>query len=141
MHDRQPHALPTGNLLLDALSADERSRVLAGSRSRSFDVGSVLFRAGDAVDYVAFPTHGTLSLLAQPDEGPAVEAATVGREGAASLHSAFGSRRAAQELVGQVDGDMITIETEAFVKVAQQGEFQALVYGYLEALRVQISLS
>jgi hypothetical protein len=70
-----------------------------------------------------------------------VEAATIGREGAGSLHSALGSRRATQELVGQIEGQMILVGIERFVKQANEGQLQSLVYGYLEAMVVQISLS
>jgi len=133
--------LRTGNLLLDALDEDERVLMLADSVTRPIEVGNTLFRPGDEIGYVACPTRGTLSMLAQPNESTPVEAATVGREGAASVHSAPGSRRASQELVCQIDGEMITVGIERFAKQAQDGRLQALVYGYLEALVVQISLS
>jgi CRP-like cAMP-binding protein len=141
MSDRSPETQHTGNMLLDALDEDERALLLAEARTKPIEVGTVLFRPGDAIGYVAFPTSGTLSMLAQPKDATPVEAATIGREGAASLHSALGSRRATQELVGQVDGEMITVGIERFVKQAQEGQLQGLLYGYLEALVVQISLS
>ena len=142
MHDRTPEFPErTGNLLLDALSRDERDLLLTGAGTHPIRVGTTLFRPGDAIDYVPFPTSGTTSMLAQPDRSTPVEAATIGNEGAGALHSALGSRRASQELVGQVDGEMITIGIERFAKHAQTGDFQGLVYGYLEALVVQISLS
>jgi CRP-like cAMP-binding protein len=142
MNDRPTRtAERTGNLLLDALDVDERAVLLADARTRPIQVGTTLFHPGDAIGYVAFPTSGTLSMLAQPDHAMPVEAATIGREGAASLHSALGSRTATQELVGQVDGEMITVGIERFAKQAQEGQLQTLVYGYLEALVVQISLS
>src|SRR5436190_18703054 len=135
MHDRSAE-LPTrtGNLLLDALDPDERVLLLTGARTSPIRVGTTLFRPGDAIDYVPFPTSGTTSMLAQPDLATPVEAATIGNEGAGALHSALGSRRATQELVGQVEGEMITIGIERFAKHAQTGDFQGLVYGYLEAL-------
>jgi CRP-like cAMP-binding protein len=142
MDDRSPAAADrTGNLLLDALGEDERALVLADAERRSIQVGGVLFRHGDPIGYVAFPLSGTLSMAAQPDDSTTVEAATIGREGAASLHSALGSRRATQELVGQVEGEMIAVGMETFTKYAHAGHLQALVYGYVEALVVQISMS
>jgi CRP-like cAMP-binding protein len=141
MHDQPDPTQRTGNLLLDALSVEERSRLLADARSRDFVVGDVMYRPGDPVTYVAFPTSGTLSMLAQPDDAQPVEAATIGLEGAASLHSALGSRRATQELVGQVDGRIITVGVEVFNKEAAEDHFRDLVFGYLEALVVQISLT
>src|SRR5215210_1754151 len=142
MHDRPPEFPDrTGNLLLDALDRDERDALLTDSRTIPIHVGTTLFRPGDAIDYVPFPRSGPISMIAQPDRSTPVEAATIGREGAGSLHSALGSRRASQELVGQVDGSMITIGIDRFAKHAQEGELKGLVYGYLEALVVQISLS
>jgi CRP-like cAMP-binding protein len=142
MHDRSPDpSQRTGNLLLDALDEDERALVLADSRTSPILVGTTLFHPGDEIGYVAFPTRGCLSMLAQPENSTPVEAATIGREGAASLHSSLGSRRASQELVCQIDGEMITVGIERFVKQANEGQLQGLVYGYLEALVVQISLS
>ena len=72
-------------------------------------------------------------MIAMPEDGLQVEAATIGSEGAASVHSALGSRFAAQQLVSQIEGEMITVGTETFVKQAQGGRLQELVYGYLEA--------
>jgi hypothetical protein len=43
--------------------------------------------------------------------------------------------------VSQVEGEMITIGIERFAKQAEKGLFQDLVYGYLEAMVVQISLT
>jgi CRP-like cAMP-binding protein len=142
MHDRSPDPRQrTGNLLLDALSVDERALVLTDALTRPIEVGTTLFFPGDAIGYVPFPTSGTLSMLAHPNDADPVEAATIGREGAGALHSALGSRRATQELVCQVDGEMITVGIERFVKQANEGQLQDLVYGYLEAMVVQISLS
>ena len=84
---------------------------------------------------------GALSMVSQPDDAVPVEAATIGLEGASSIHSALGSRTASQELVSQVQGEMITMDVDAFALKAQDGRFKAVVYGYLEALVVQISIT
>jgi CRP-like cAMP-binding protein len=131
----------TGNLLLDALPLDERTTLLADAKARAITVGDILLLPGDAVHYVPFPTVGTLSMVAEPDDGVQVEAATIGNEGAAGLHSALGSRTASQQLVSQVEGSMIVVGIDSFAKHATRGRFQALVHGYLEALVVQISLT
>lgn len=131
----------TGNQLLDAIGLDERTTLLTDARRRAIVVGDILALPGDAIAYVPFPTSGTLSMVAQPDDSIPVEAATIGREGAASIHSALGSRTASQELVSQVEGEMIVVGVEAFSKHAGRGRFQDVVYGYLEALVVQISLT
>ena len=142
MADQSRTTETTGNLLLDAMGQDARASLLAKSRRTPIEVGRVLFRPGDAITYVPFPLIGTLSLLAQPDDDMPVEAATIGNEGAAKLPSALGSQTASQELVGQVAGEMIAVPIETFTKhVQEEDRFRDLVYGYIEALVVQISLT
>jgi hypothetical protein len=85
--DQIDPSAPTGNMLLDALGLDERVAVLSDARRRPITVGDVLLWPGDPTVYVPFPTAGTLSMVAQPED-VAVEAATIGREGAAGIHSA-----------------------------------------------------
>jgi hypothetical protein len=132
---------PTVNLLLNAMGDVARESLLAKSRRTPIVVGSVLFRPGDTITYVPFPLIGTLSLVAQPDDTP-VEAATIGNEGAAMLPSALGSQTASQELVGQVAGEMIKVPLEVFTKhVQEEDRFRDLIFGYIEALVVQISLT
>jgi CRP-like cAMP-binding protein len=138
--DQIDPSVRTGNMLLDVLGLDERAAVLSDARIRPITVGDVLLQPGDPIVYVPFPTLGTLSMVTQPDDIP-VEAATIGPEGAAGIHSALGSRVASQELQSQVEGEMITIGIERFAKQAGEGRFQDLVYGYLEAMVVQISLT
>ena len=139
--DRPDPMSRTGNLLLDALGAAERADVLANAWKRPIAVGEVLLNPGDPLRYVAFPTHGALSMVSQPDDTVPVEAATIGLEGASSVHSALGSRTASQELISQVAGEMITVDVDTFVTKAKAGRFQAVIYGYLEALVVQISIT
>jgi CRP-like cAMP-binding protein len=94
------------------------------------------------VEFVVFPTAGTVSMIAQPGDGERVEAATIGREGVANVHSALGSRVAGQELVCQIEAEIITVDVESFAKhVHSPGYIQVVVMGYVEALVVQISLS
>jgi CRP-like cAMP-binding protein len=140
MPDQSDFRTRTGNLLLDALGEDQRASLVAGCRRTPIEVGQTLFRAGDLVAYVPFPLSGTLSMIARPGDLP-VEAATIGNEGAAELHAALGSQTASQELVSQVAGEMFAIPIETFTKFVQQDRFRSLIYGYLEALIVQISFT
>jgi CRP-like cAMP-binding protein len=141
MSDRPDPTVRTGNLLLDCLPLDERTTLLGDAEKRPITVGEILCLPGDPIRSVPFPTAGTLSMVAQPDDYAEVEAATIGNEGVASLHSALGSRSASQQLVGQVEGSMIMVGIDSFAKHAARGRFRAVVYGYLEAMVAQISLT
>src|SRR5215212_6066222 len=123
MNDRPDASRKTGNLLLDALTVQDRELLLAEAKTRPITVGDVLLRPGDRIAWVPFPISGSLSMITQPDDMP-VEAATIGREGAASVHSALGSQTATQDLVSQIEGEMITVPVQTFTKQAQEGRLQ-----------------
>src|SRR3954452_1512227 len=109
MPDRPNPSAPTGNLLLDSLDLTERQPILAGAKMAPIHVGDVLLEPGDRIRNVPFPIAGTLSMIAEPEETVHVEAATIGLEGAASIHSALGSRIEAQQLVGPAGGGGVTL--------------------------------
>lgn len=128
----------TGNLLLDALVGDDADRLISHAEKRAIEVGMRLVAPGTEISAVYFPTEGTLSLLAVPDDEHRVEAATIGREGAADVFAALGSRTAIHELIGEVPGEMIVIDVEAVVREASSpGRFQQLVHGYIQAFFAQ----
>jgi CRP-like cAMP-binding protein len=128
----------TGNLILDALSGDQGDRVMAHAEKRGIDIGLPLIEPGDTIESVFFPTQGTLSVLAVPEEDRRVEAATIGREGAADVFAALGSQIAVHELIGQVPGEMIVIDSQTVIREASSpGRFQDLIYGYIQAFFAQ----
>jgi len=96
----------------------------------------------EVIDAVYFPTDGTLSLLATPQLEQRVEAATIGREGAADIPAAQGSRLAIHELIGQVPGEMIAVDVDVLRREASTpGRFQDLVHGYIQAFFSQAAYS
>jgi CRP-like cAMP-binding protein len=132
----------TDNLILDSLDPAERADLLAGAEPRALEVGHVFLSPGDQITEVIFPRSGTVSVVTEPRTGQRVEAATVGREGVGSVHSALGSRVAGQELVGQVSGEAIAVDVDRFAKLSSHpGKLQDLIHGYLEAFFAQASLS
>jgi CRP-like cAMP-binding protein len=131
----------TGNLILDALIADERAALLADATSRSNPVGEERRLPGDAITMVFFPTRGTLSMIVDQDDDR-VEAATVGREGIADVPASLGSRIASHTVLSQVEGDSIDVGVETFNKVYDEGPtFRTLVSAYIEAVFSQASIS
>ena len=135
-------ARPTGNLLLDALDEGDRTRLMQGSSHLSIEIGKRYAMPDDVIDNVYFPTGGTLSLLATPELEQRVEAGTIGREGAADIFAAQGSRLAVHELIGQVPGEMIAIDADVVGREAgTPGRFQDLVHGYIQAFFSQAAYS
>ena len=125
---------------MDSLPVQERELLLVDAKTRLVLVGDVLLRPGDQIDSVAFPISGTLSMITQPDD-IAVEAATIGREGAASVHSALGSGTASQDLISQIDGEMITVPVATFTERVHEGRLKDIMHRYVESLVTQISIT
>jgi CRP-like cAMP-binding protein len=136
---RDPDA--TGNLLLDALTSEERSSLLRDSDRNRIEVDVVRRHQGDAVTSVFFPTSGTLSVIVDQADGR-IEAATIGREGVCDAYAALGSRVASQEMLGQVTGESIDVSVETFTKVFEEGPtLRPIIHGFIEALFSHASLS
>ena len=133
----------TRNLLLRALDTGECERLLKSAHGRAVEVGDVLGEPGTEVESVLFPTSGTASILLLLDGAPQVEGSTIGREGIVDAFAALGSgRRGFHRIVCQVEGHFIEVPVEDFIEEAtQQGRFQKLIHGYLQALFAQATLS
>jgi hypothetical protein len=74
---------PVRNLLLDALSADDRDLVADELQAFTLERGEVLFQPGQDVVNVYFPGSGTIAaLVLDLREGATPEATMIGHEGA-----------------------------------------------------------
>jgi CRP-like cAMP-binding protein len=131
----------TGNLLLDAFPPAVREALMAGSSTRRIDPGDVFVNVGDEVIEAFFPKSGTLSLLAEPDEESIVEAATIGREGAAGIFAALGALKTVHRVIAQVPGEVIVIDAKVVREHAlMPGRPQTLLFSYLQALFAQAAI-
>ena len=73
---------PVGNRLLAALPEEERRRILNGLDTVALPVQRPIYKPGDAITYVYFPSDGFFSVLTVLRNGDMVEVTTVGSEGA-----------------------------------------------------------
>jgi CRP-like cAMP-binding protein len=134
-------ATRTGNLLLDNLWDEDRDAMLASSRRRPIEPGTVRREAQDAIDSVFFPVSGTLSLIIERD-GEEIETATVGREGVADVYAAIGSGVAPTQLLGQLDGESIDVDVDTVRKLhAESIRFREVMQSAIEALFAQTNIS
>ena len=131
-----------GNLLFDALPPDVRKALLNGSHFRKIIPSEEYVSLGDDVLWAFFATSGALSILAQPDDETTVEASTVGREGAADAFAAIGALRARHRLIGQIEGEMLAVDSKVLVEqVTQPGRAQTLIFSYIQALYGQAAIT
>jgi CRP-like cAMP-binding protein len=124
-----------GNRLLDALPHETRAVLERDLRQVNLAQGVVCYDAGDRIDRVYFPLTGMVSLLVPTGRGDMVEAATVGREGAAGLQSGFGERRSFTRATIQIPGRFSTIDAARFEQAARNNAaIRELIARYTETL-------
>jgi len=102
------------NLLIAALPADERRRLLAGCTRVEMRFGSVLCQQYGLVRHVYFPTGGFISLVTQLGRRSGLEVGLVGAEGAVGITLALGMPVAPVRAVVQGTGSALRIEASRF---------------------------
>lgn len=109
-----------GNLILERLPAEDFARLEPRLRRASVAIGEVICEAGQPFDALHFPVSGLLSSIVTLRSGAVVEAATVGREGAAGLSSMIEDSPSPYRVVQQVPGDVLRVPAEAMRAVAAE---------------------
>ena len=102
----------TTNLMLAAVAACDRDLLQPHLKRVALSRGEILFEAGDDVVTTYFPCRGTIvSLVAIMREGQALEAATVGYEGAIGGLVSAGHKPAFTRIAVEVGGDAWCLPT------------------------------
>jgi CRP-like cAMP-binding protein len=132
---------PTGNLLLAALSPDDRARVERRLEPVDLPTSKVLYEPGERMEHAYFPLSGVISMVSDMEQG-SVEVGTVGREGMLGipilLLSASTTTRAFMQVPGQgwrcSAADLLQCTTEV-------PAFSRLLHRYMLALFEQVAQS
>jgi CRP-like cAMP-binding protein len=122
-----------GNRLLAALPYETHALLERDLKHVTLAQGFVCFEAGERIDQVYFPLTGMISLQVPTGDGDIVEAATVGREGAAGLQSGLGERRSFTSARIQIAGRFSTISAARFAQAARNSPaIRDLILHYTE---------
>jgi CRP-like cAMP-binding protein len=121
------------NHLLAALPARDRRRVARQLESVSLRVHQVLYRPGDPVSAVYFPTGGVLSVVMPTPEGRSLEVGVIGREGLAGWPLALAGATTPLLTVVQCAGEALRLRASAFrAELGRRGALDRLVQRYAE---------
>lgn len=132
---------PTANRVLRLLRADERARLVALGRRRTFQPGEVLQESGQAIERIYFPLSGVISLLTVLNTGQSTEVASIGREGLAGLPVFLGAKIASTQTLVQVSGEAIELDAETFRREMANGRLAILLARYAELLFISAAQS
>ncbi|WP_298955040.1 Crp/Fnr family transcriptional regulator [uncultured Methylobacterium sp.] len=106
-----PASPPCGNLLLDALRAEDRALLLPHLEPVECRRGEVLFEVGQDVEMISFPCGATVTtLVVTMRDGRSAETATIGREGAIGGVVSQGYLPAFSRAVVQIGGPVLRLE-------------------------------
>ena len=75
-----------------------------------------LEEAGDAPDYVYFPSSGIISVLTVLENGMMIEFATIGREGTTGVPIFLGTGTSNMALISQLPGEALRMRSEDFLR-------------------------
>jgi len=131
------------NRLLAALPSAVLQDIAPHLRQLNLERGRVLFEPGDDVDLTHFPTRSAIiSLLLVTRDGREVEAASIGREGAAGGIVSSGHKPAYGRAVVQIAGPVLVIATEQLEAAKRRRpEIADLFSRYADALLAQVMQS
>src|SRR5688500_935280 len=131
---------PPLNRLLAALPRDEYRRLIPNLELVPLVFGEVIYKAGDLIRHVYFPTGGVLSLLAAAEEGSTLEVGIVGREGMAGLPVFMGVKTSRDCAVVQGAGAAMRMKAPAFRRECTNGNSLAgLLRRYTHSRLTQVS--
>lgn len=132
-----------GNRILDLLPASESAVVLRSMRPKAFvDAGFFVYRPGQRLKSVYFPTSCVLSAVTIMQDGTSVEVGTVGREGIGGTQAALNVARIPSEMVCQVGGEAYSMSVDAFERaMTELPGLRSLVNYYLQCLMNLMSQS
>src|SRR5216683_1228032 len=103
---------PQDNLLLAALPDSERDELVARGRGVRMILGEVLYEQDALVSDAYFVTSGAVSLLISLEDGRALEAAIIGREGVLGFPIGLGDNRSRWRSVVQLPGEALVIRRD-----------------------------
>ena len=130
-----PQTRTTTNRLLSALPASDYERLLPLLHTISLRGRQILYRPGDTIRRVYFPTGSTCSITSVMNDGRMLEVATIGNEGMVGITAFLGGDRPPCGAVVQVPGgDVQSMSLEAFrEEIDRHGPFYDVVSRYSQA--------
>ena len=114
-------SIKTNNKLLDGLPSEERQNFTAHCESVNLTVGEVIYKAGDAIQYVYFPTENTIVLVNPLDGNAGMKVALIGNEGMLGITLMLGTDIAPLPTLVQSEGSALRISKQIFLEKLQQG--------------------
>jgi len=131
MGSPEPAPSPRSNLLLAALSTEERERVTPLLRMVRLRHGQAIYHLGEPIRFVYFPLTVVFSLVGALSDGRSAEIGIIGNEGMIGLPALFGASFTEFQLIVQIPGTALSMPISALGSGARgAGSLDALLLQY-----------
>ena len=110
------HAIPAANRLLNALPCRDRDRLLANCEQIDLVFAEVLYRRGELIPHVYFPTGSYISLVTPIDDNTSLGMGLVGNEGMLGITLVLGVDIAPFHALVEGAGPALRMTTPAFIR-------------------------
>jgi CRP-like cAMP-binding protein len=132
--------VPIANSLLAALPGRDYRRLYARLEPVTLTFGEVLYRPGEPIRHVYFPTNSLVSLLTLVEGHMALEIGLVGREGMLGIPLALGTKDSPVRALVQGSGTALRMSAAHFLgNLRQSAPLQREVHRYVHERLVQIT--
>src|SRR5215203_5615720 len=126
---------PTENLVIAALTPEDRERMLAVLTRVPLERGRVLHAPGEPIEHVYFPLDGMISFVARLSDGSSVEAGVIGREGFLGTAVLLSAPAAPTESMVQIAGEgMRASVADLLAEISCTRSPQRCLLRYLQAM-------
>ncbi len=106
----------------------------------SLSLGQVLYRSGEALHYIYFPTDSIVSLLYVMENGAAAEISVVGNEGLIGVAVLMGGESTPNQAIVESAGSAYRLQRQLFKNEFNRGgEMQVLLLRYTQSLLTQMA--
>jgi CRP-like cAMP-binding protein len=128
------------NHLLALLPPKDYQRLLPQLEPIELELGKVIYRHAQQLEYLYFPTSAMVSLLYTMADGMTAEVGITGNEGVVGIALFLGGDTAPNQAVVQIAGAALRLGARAVQEEFKRGEaFQQVLLRYTQALITQIS--
>lgn len=130
----------TNNQILNALPEEDYQRLLPDLQQVELAHGEIIYREGETISHVYFPSNAMVSVITNTIEGHSIEVGVIGREGICGIDVFLGVDASYNEGLIQLPDGGVRVKTEVIrEEFKRAGAFHDLVLRFLHSLTFQIS--
>ncbi len=132
--------ISTQNVILSSLPKEDYERMLPDLEQVRLELGQIIYRAEEPIEYVYFPHHAMVSVIVNTSDGQCAEVGVIGREGMTGMEVLLGGSSTLNEnLIQHSDGALRMKVAAVRQEFNRGGALHDLLLNFTRLLMIQIS--